>query len=214
VITVNTITNNALGITAGAASSVSRYKISNNIIKNNAFGIYTVGSGWIYCNSVSNNYHGIQILNPALGVPLKVLSNSIIMNQSEGLRIFATYDLQNPEPVIVSGNALWGNNLGVEVIQWAKAIIQSNDLSCNNTWNMYVAGSNADTRVDARYNWWDHLPPVLHPGWPSDPGCYPAEDVDICYEAVYGATLPPLTCQVFKEAAESPGDWGLKKKQD
>jgi parallel beta-helix repeat protein len=200
VISANTITNNEMGICGAAIIHVI-----GNIIKDNTWGIYMVGSGWIYNNSVSNNYYGIQISCPVLGVPLKVLNNSIIMNW-EGLNIEAMWDC-NPETVLVSGNFIFGNNFGVEVIWWAKAIIQSNDLSCNNTWNLYVAGTNADTRVDARYNYWRYHPPLLNPGRTDDPGCYPAEDVDICYEAVYGATLPPPYEPSFQGGCEKY--WGF-----
>lgn len=188
-ITSNTIVKNTVGLSA----SGDVYMIKENTIKKNVFGISLGqgGGGLVYRNWVSENYVGIQLQDPSLVKSPRVTGNTIIMNENVGLTIFAGEYQKDHKPVLVSLNAIYFNSLGVEVRNWAKANVNFNDLSCNRIWNMYVGYSNADTRVDARYNAWEHLPPVLDPGRPSDPGCYPATDVDICYEAYYSLSPPP-----------------------
>jgi hypothetical protein len=189
-ITANTIAKNGLGVFLGPGT----YTVSENIFKNNTFGISSDGSdGRVYRNRLTGNYEGMQFADIPLGKSMKIIYNTISGNgifQSVGLRVWTTYD-HDTEPAIVAGNGILGNDLGVVVGNQAKAMVNSNDISCNKIWNMYAAGQNADTRIDARGNSWKHQPPVLNPGRVDGSGCYPAEDVDICYEYYYAGSQPP-----------------------
>jgi hypothetical protein len=48
----------------------------------------------------------------------------------------------------------------------------------------------SDEVVDLRWNAWDHDPPTINAGRPTEPGC--DGFYDICYEAIYSGTPEPL----------------------
>ena len=174
----NVLKNNEHGV------SVTDSHIYRNSIKNNLFGVSCGPDTLVFSNYISGNYRGID--QPGGGT--KIESNWIVNNESHGIWIIGNDEAA--DTVIVKGNHIRNNQIGIEIKGRRKAVINGNDLICNDIVNFLTIASYADTTVetDITYNRWDHNPPTITT-WEETGGC---PDGDICFNEVYYGTRPPV----------------------
>jgi hypothetical protein len=190
--------------TAGRAISVwgAGNVIRHSLIRNSQFGIsgqgdqiihhciieqcqFAVGElgGEFYLNTVRDNYQGIK--HPAPGA--RLVGNVIGDNDKTGIRLWHPDD--TADPVVILGNWIFRNSIGIEVTYHAGAIIRYNAILCNSAIDL---GTTSDVLLDCRNNAWDHRPPTtMIPTGEYLVGCDPG--IDVCYALDYaGSPLPHL----------------------
>lgn len=184
----NVLKNNDHGVLADASN------IYRNYIENNLFGVSSGSDGLVFGNHIAGNYQGI--LRPGPGT--RIESNWIIDNETFGISI-AFIDI-TADAVIVKGNHINNNRIGIELAAQGVAVINGNDLICNELANFLTSTYNTGTTTvyttDVTYNRWDNDPPNV-----DDDGrenvyddfvCDRYSIVDICLDIGYSGTPMPL----------------------